>query len=99
MDHSDERIQRYVDAILVAIQQHPQPGRIREGGPFYPHMMILDAGLDPDQPEYEEAVAHLEGSGMIEYAEETVRVVGPPLYKLTPEARRALRDLDRQNEA
>ena len=98
MDQPEERIQRYVDAILGAIQQQPQRGQIQAGGPFDPYTMVLNAGLDPDEPEYDDAVAYMERSGMIEYAEETATVVGNPLYRLTRPARKALHDLDRQNE-
>jgi hypothetical protein len=99
MDQPDERTQRYVDAILGAIVQHPQIREIRAGGYFDPYVLVYDAGLNPDEPEYDEAIAYMLRSRMIEYAEETANVVGNPLYKLTRHAREAMDELDKRDEA
>ena len=46
-------------------------------------MVALYAGMNPDGPYYAQAIDYLVGKRALEWAEETRRVVGNPIYRIT----------------
>ena len=48
-----------------------------------PYAAALKAGLDPDSPNYREAMEYLQTEGALEWAEEPRELAGSPLYTLT----------------
>jgi hypothetical protein len=49
-----------------------------------PYTTALEAGLDPDSPDYREAMEHLQAEdALVEWAEETHEQAGTPLYTIT----------------
>ena len=46
-------------------------------------MVALHAGMNPDGPYYAQAIDYLVSERALEWAEESRRVVGKPIYRIT----------------
>jgi hypothetical protein len=76
-----DHIEQYALELLRALrEQHPN---IFAGAWVDPYMVALYAGMNPDGPYYAQAIDYLVSERALEWAEETRRVVGKPIYRIT----------------
>jgi hypothetical protein len=74
----EDRARRYALRLLRAMRE--QHSNVHVGMWVTPYAVPRDAGLDPDRPLYEEAIDCLVAEEAIEWAEETVRAAGDPIF-------------------
>ena len=67
--------------LLQAIREHHSD--IYAGAWVNPYRAALEAGLDPDSPDYREAIEYLQAEDVLEWAEESRELGGNPLYTIT----------------
>ncbi len=86
-----DRIEEYALELLHAIKEHHPD--IYAGAWVNPYMAALEAGLDPDSPDYREAMEYLQAEDALEWAEETSRLEESPLYTITLRGMEMLREV------
>ena len=86
-----DRIEEYALELLHAIREHHPD--IYAGAWVSPYTAALEAGLDPDSPDYREAMEYLQAEDAMEWAEETHELAGTPLYTMKLRGMEMLRDL------
>ena len=88
---TQDRIEQYALELLHAIREHHPD--IYAGAWVNPSRAALEAGLDPDSPNYREAMEYLQTEGALEWAEEPRELAGSPLYTLTLRGMEMLREV------
>ena len=86
-----DRIEEYALELLHAIKEHHPD--IYAGAWVNPYMAALEAGLDPDSPDYREAMEYLQAEDALKWAEETSRLEESPLYTITLRGMEMLREV------
>jgi hypothetical protein len=86
-----DSIEEYALELLHAIREHHPD--IYAGAWVNPYAAALEAGLDPDSPDYREAMEYLQAEGALEWAEETSRLEESSLYTITLRGMEMLREV------